>query len=82
MIKELESIENLTVYETSTNFILLKIHKKSAQVLKDELLRYGNILIRDASNFIGLDDSFVRVAIKSHEDNKVLIDEMRKLLGS
>ncbi|RDY25795.1 aminotransferase class I/II-fold pyridoxal phosphate-dependent enzyme [Romboutsia weinsteinii] len=81
MVNALESIDNLTVYETDTNFILLKLHNKSAHVLKDELLKYGNILIRDASNFIGLDESFIRVAIKSHEDNKVLIDEMRKILG-
>ncbi|NJA39231.1 threonine-phosphate decarboxylase, partial [Clostridioides difficile] len=49
--------------------------------LKKDLFKQGNILVRDASNFIGLDDSFIRVAIKSHEDNKILIENMKNLLG-
>ena len=46
-----------------------------------ELLREGNILIRDASNFIGLDDRYIRIAIKSHKENELLIRHMKKLLG-
>lgn len=52
-----------------------------ADELKNKLLEQSNILIRDASNFIGLDDSFIRVAIKSHEENKKLIKHMKNFLG-
>ena len=53
----------------------------SDYVVKVELLREGNILIRDASNFIGLDDRYIRIAIKSHKENELLIRHMKKLLG-
>ena len=69
------------VYDTDTNFILIRLNDKRAKEIKVELLREGNILIRDASNFIGLDDRYIRIAIKSHKENELLIRHMKKLLG-
>lgn len=81
MLNELRSIENLEVYDTDTNFILIKLNNIKGKELKNSLLQEGNILIRDASNFIGLDDRFIRVAIKSHNENKILIKYMKNILG-
>ncbi|RDY22774.1 aminotransferase class I/II-fold pyridoxal phosphate-dependent enzyme [Romboutsia maritimum] len=81
MIKALKGINNLKVYDTDTNFILLELTNKKSKQLKDELLKDKNILIRDASNFIGLDERFIRVAIKSHEENEILIKQMKVALG-
>lgn len=81
MLSELRSINSIQVYDTDTNFILIKLNNKEAKEIKVELLREGNILIRDASNFIGLDDKYIRVAIKSHRENELLIRYMKKLLG-
>ncbi|MCC0665147.1 pyridoxal phosphate-dependent aminotransferase [Clostridioides sp. ZZV15-6597] len=81
MLQELKDIRNIKVYDTDANFILIKLYKKIADELKKDLFKRGNILVRDASNFIGLDDSFIRIAIKSHEDNKILIENIKNLLG-
>ncbi|WLD29763.1 Threonine-phosphate decarboxylase [Clostridioides difficile] len=81
MLQELKGIRNIKVYDTDANFILIKLYKKIADELKKDLFKHGNILVRDASNFIGLDDSFIRIAIKSHEDNKILIENIKNLLG-
>lgn len=81
MLQELKDIKNIKVYDTDANFILIKLYKKIADELKKDLFKRGNILVRDASNFIGLDDSFIRIAIKSHEDNKILIENIKNLLG-
>ncbi|MDO5010075.1 MAG: pyridoxal phosphate-dependent class II aminotransferase [Intestinibacter bartlettii] len=81
MLEELRKIPRLKVYDTDTNFVLIKLEDGEANSLKLELFEKYNILIRDASNFIGLDKSYVRVAIKSHEDNKILIESLRKILG-
>ena len=80
MIEELRKISRLKVYDTDTNFVLIKLDDDEANSLKLELFEKYNILIRDASNFIGLDKSYIRVAIKSHNDNKVLIESLRKIL--
>ena len=80
MLEELRKISRLKVYDTDTNFVLIKLDDDEANSLKPELFEKYNILIRDASNFIGLDKSYIRVAIKSHNDNKVLIESLRKIL--
>ena len=79
MLEELRKISRLKVYDTDTNFVLIKLDDDEANSLKLELFEKYNILIRDASNFIGLDKSYIRVAIKSHNDNKVLIESLRKI---
>lgn len=81
MLQELRNVKNIKVYDTDANFILIKIYKKTSRELKKDLFERGNLLVRDASNFVGLDDSFIRVAIKSHEDNKILIENIKGLLG-
>ena len=80
MLEELRKISRLKVYDTDTNFVLIKLDDDEANSLKLELFEKYNILIRDASNFIGLDKSYIRGAIKSHNDNKVLIESLRKIL--
>ncbi|MGL5312742.1 MAG: pyridoxal phosphate-dependent aminotransferase [Peptostreptococcaceae bacterium] len=81
MLQELRNISNIVAYDTDTNFVLIKLKTKKADEIKMDLFKEGSILIRDASNFIGLDDSYIRVAIKSHKENEVLIKYLKKLLG-
>ncbi|MDY2737361.1 pyridoxal phosphate-dependent aminotransferase [Intestinibacter sp.] len=81
MLQELRNIPKLKVYDTDTNFVLMKLEDGESNSLKLELFEKYNILIRDASNFIGLDKGYFRVAIKSHEDNKALIEALKKTLG-
>lgn len=81
MEKELSTIKGLKVYNTDTNFILLKLENEDANSLKQKVFVDSNILIRDASNFKGLDKSFIRIAIKSHEENEVIIKSLKEILG-
>lgn len=70
----LSKIKNIKVFKTDTNFILFKAYKN----LKQRLI-HKNILIRDCSNFKGLNEGFFRIAVKSHEDNKMLIHNINLL---
>lgn len=81
MTKELNNISNLEVFESNTNFILLKLNKYNSTYVKERLFIEKNILIRDASNFKGLDENYIRVAVKRREDNKALIKALNELLG-
>lgn len=65
---------NIQVIEGEANFLLLK-----AKIdLYNKLLERG-ILIRDCSNFIGLTKGYYRIAIKSKEENDILLKEMKEL---
>ncbi|SHK32045.1 pyridoxal phosphate-dependent aminotransferase [Tepidibacter formicigenes] len=81
MIKDLNEIKNIEVFESSTNFILLKLNKYNSSYIKEKLFVEKNILIRDASNFKGLDTNYIRVAVKKREENEALINALKEILG-
>lgn len=65
------------VYTSDVNYILFKfpdfeLHKK--------ILQYS-ILIRECSDYNGLDKGFYRVAVKSHGDNEKLLSALEDLLN-
>lgn len=82
LFNKLVELPGLRVYKPNTNFILLKLLKThyTAGNLKNLMGREG-ILIRDASNFRGLDNSFFRVAVKDRQSNIRLLNTLKKVLG-
>ncbi len=60
-------------FPSAANYYLLRTDN-AAGIVKD--LRQKGILLRDCSNFTGLDSSYMRVAVKSHGDNEMLIREL------
>jgi histidinol-phosphate/aromatic aminotransferase/cobyric acid decarboxylase-like protein len=79
LTKSLSEIESLHVYPSVTNFLLVKIqnHKLTSTMLK-EILAKERILIRDCCTFMGLDDSYFRVTVRSFKDNSVLVNTLKK----
>jgi threonine-phosphate decarboxylase len=72
------------VYESHVNFLLIKLRKISGE----DIFNYSiskDVLIRRCRNFRGLDDSFIRLAVKGREDNhkllKIFEDFERELKG-
>jgi threonine-phosphate decarboxylase len=70
---ELSNIAGLVVFPADTHFFLCKLINKKASDLKQYLIDTYGILIRDASNFYGLDKHFFRVAAQSPSENDMLI---------
>ncbi|MDP2754232.1 MAG: threonine-phosphate decarboxylase CobD [Nitrospirota bacterium] len=64
-------------FDSDVNFYLLKIN--NANELCQQLKRKG-ILLRDCSIFRGLDSTYLRVAVKSHKENTILIKELTSIL--
>jgi threonine-phosphate decarboxylase len=63
-------------YPSRVNYYLLRTER--AREISKHLYKKG-ILVRDCSNFRGLDDSYIRVAVKSRRDNTILLEEMEKV---
>ena len=82
LAKGLEEIEGLHVYPSVTNFLLVKITngKINSTQLKEALTK-EKILIRDCCTFIGLDDKYFRVTIRSTKDNQKLIETIKQILN-
>lgn len=73
----MEGTGSLRAFPSAANFILLQIESAGldAPGLKGALLPRG-FLIRDASNFSGLSERFIRLAVRQEADNVALAREI------
>lgn len=76
----LRSITDLEVFYSDTHFMLIRLRRGNAVALKEFLANEYGILIRDASNFRGLDDSYIRIAAQTPEENDVLVRAIQSWL--
>lgn len=63
----------LEIWPTDTHYMLIKLRMGKTAALKDFLAVNHGILIRDASNFEGLDERFFRIATQTPEENDKLV---------
>ncbi len=76
----LSKIPNIEVYPTDTHFFLCKLQNITALNLKNILINDYGVLIRNADNFNGLDEYFIRIASQSESDNLLLTNALEKVL--
>lgn len=79
MRTELERIPFITVYPSTTNFFFCKT-AIDAKLLMENLLLKG-IYIRTCEDFVGLGQQYIRIALKTREDNEKLIRALKKMEG-
>lgn len=78
----LSQIAGLEVIPSSCNFFLCKLQHMEAAQIKEHLINQYGILIRDCSNFRGLDRTYFRISAQTRQKNESLIQAMRKILAS
>jgi len=81
LFNEIAKVKKLIPYPSFTNFLLIRLNDRNltSSLLKERLLLYG-ILIRDCANFRGLNNKFIRVAVRSHRENLKLIKALKEVL--
>jgi len=75
-LKEGLEAPGIRVVSGEADFLLLY----TTQPIYDRLLAKG-ILIRNCENFRGLGEGYYRIAVKKHEENEVLLDELEQCLS-
>lgn len=78
--RALSQIKGVEVYPTDTHFMLIKTPFLASEV-KERLANEYGILLRDASNFIGLSPYHLRIATQTLEANAALLSALSSLLG-
>lgn len=66
----------IEVWHSDTHFFTARLRVGSARALKEALATESGLLIRDASNFEGLDASFFRIAVQHPDANNELIEKI------
>ncbi len=74
----IDNINYLEVIPGSTTYFLVQLNKGTATLLKEYLIESHNILIRDATNFNGLEGENIRLAVQTKETNQVLIKALQQ----
>jgi threonine-phosphate decarboxylase len=67
---------DIKYFPSKANFYLLK-HNEAQRIFS--ALKRVNIMVRDCSNFKGLDSSYIRVAVRSQKENERLLEELSKI---
>lgn len=80
LYEELAEIDGIWPFEPSVNFILIKITNENfkASTVYDELIKYG-IVVRNCLNFASLSEKFLRVAVRTRDENIKLIYALREV---
>lgn len=76
----LSDIPGIEPFPSAANFLLMNISGTglSSTELADRTGRLG-ILVRDCANFHGLDSNFIRVAVRTREENRALVEALRQV---
>ena len=78
--ERLNTLPGLTAEPTQTHFFLCRLAAHRAADLKQWLADRHGLLIRDASNFEGLDAGAFRIATQTPEENELLVEAVRQYL--
>ncbi len=78
LAKAIMEIGGLHAFPSETNFLLVKITAPNltSTELREQLGREG-LLIRDCCTFVGLDNTYFRVTVRSADDNMRLITALK-----
>ncbi len=76
--EELAAIPGIRVFPGEVNFILCRIEKAdlTAAGLQEKLSGH-HVLIRDCSNYYGLDGSYFRLAVRTKKENDMLLNVLK-----
>ncbi|WZU02344.1 hypothetical protein MGH68_04920 [Erysipelothrix sp. D19-032] len=83
-VDQLNTIPNLKVYPSRANYIMIEIlgdHTRHKVLPKNSLISH-NVFIKDLSTKVGFKKEFIRIAVKRPEENKILVDGLRKDHGA
>lgn len=82
LAKGIEAINGLTPYYSDANYMTIRITLPGFDAVRlyKGLLKKG-MLIRPLDNFAGLNRRFFRIAIKKRRENRMLIGELKSILG-
>lgn len=71
----------LDVVDGKANFLFCKIKDEgiNSRELKRKLFSNYNLLIKDCSNKTSLNDEFVRIAVRTPEQNEKLVNALKEI---
>lgn len=79
MMNELHKMTRFFPVQSDVNFFLIQVSGRSSVEVRDYLLNTRGILVRDCSTFTGMDPGYIRVAVKKHKEDVILLDSLKMM---
>ncbi len=76
--RQINMLDSFSVIPSKTNYFLVKLKNPDATQLKDYLAHTHKLLIRDASNFKGLNANYIRIASQNPKKNELLVNALKE----
>ncbi len=82
LVQGIANIPGIRTFPAQANFMLCQVQRvgMDATGLIEHLIK-NNIAVRQCDNFDGLDSTYFRIAVRTAEENKKLIDGLRSFTG-
>ena len=80
LFDRLSELKQLKVYQSSANFLLVEITSGMSSMELRDLLMLQRMLIRECTNFTGLSPKFFRIAVRTREENELLLEALKRIL--
>jgi threonine-phosphate decarboxylase len=65
--------------ESDANYFLVRLNGRDSTEFRDALLKKTGVLVRDCSTFTGMGTQHVRIAVKTHKENLVLLKALERM---
>lgn len=69
----IEKLESFHPIRSDSNFFLVHLQGRNSTQFRDRLLKKSGVLVRDCSTFTGMGAQYIRIAIKKHNENILLL---------
>jgi threonine-phosphate decarboxylase len=73
------NLSSFSAIKSDVNFYLIQLRNGRSKQIRDLLLEKNGILVRDCSDFRGMNDKYIRVAVRTRSENLVLLDSLESL---
>jgi len=73
------NLSSFSAIKSDVNFYLIQLRNGRSKQIRDLLLEKNGILVRDCSNFRGMNDKYIRVAVRTRSENLALLDSLESL---
>ena len=66
-------LKSFSPLRSDSNYFLVLLHGRNSTQFRDTLLKKTGVLVRDCSTFTGMGSQYIRLAVKTHRENMLLL---------
>ena len=66
-------LKSFSPLRSDSNYFLVHLHGRNSTQFRDTLLKKTGVLVRDCSTFTGMGSRYIRLAVKTHRENMLLL---------